>query len=311
MTELNKQQGIALMMVLLILAIASVASVSMSTARQLDIRRTKNLLRSGQAWEYVDGLESWAAAVLIEDGQDNKTDSLDDKWNKPLPKTPIPGGNLLAGIDDLQGRFNLNNLLKEGKPSQLDIQRFQRLLVFLSIKPELSAAILDWMDSDAEIRYPSGAEDESYLRHHPPYRSANRLFSDVSELLLIAGVTLEIYQKLSPNIYAADQYEPININTATPLMIRCLADNVKEDALDTLIRARKNNAFATVEDFIKHSVAAKLGLAKDGISVTSNQFLLVGKIQLDKLELAFESQLARTDDQVTVVKRTRKGIRNG
>ncbi|TAL44132.1 MAG: general secretion pathway protein GspK, partial [Methylovulum sp.] len=45
-----QQQGVALIIVLLILSIATIAVVSMSSSRQLDIRRTENLLRSAQAF---------------------------------------------------------------------------------------------------------------------------------------------------------------------------------------------------------------------------------------------------------------------
>ena len=61
------QQGIALITVLLVLSIATVALVSMSTSRQLDIRRTQNLLRSSQAFAYVYSLETWADTVLGKD----------------------------------------------------------------------------------------------------------------------------------------------------------------------------------------------------------------------------------------------------
>lgn len=304
---LTDQRGIALMTVLLILAIATVALVSMSSSRQLDIRRTENLIRTAQTWEYLYSLESWAGNVLQQDHNENKLDSLDDKWTQPLAKTRVPGGTMQAEITDLQGRFNLNNLLVENQPSELDIKRFQRLLVFLKIKPEIVGPILDWIDRDVEIRYPEGAEDETYMRRKIPYRSANRFFSDVSELLLVHGITREDYDKLKPYVYVTENYAPLNINTADPLLIRSLVNELSNYQTELLVRARTRQPFEKIEDFLKQDAFAGLGLTKEGLSVTSNHFLLSGTIQVGKILLMFDSQLKRKESgQTALVKRQRR-----
>ena len=60
----DRQQGVALITALLVVAIAAVAAVSMASRQQLDIRRTGGLLHGEQAWAYVNGAETWARAVL-------------------------------------------------------------------------------------------------------------------------------------------------------------------------------------------------------------------------------------------------------
>jgi general secretion pathway protein K len=307
-----RQRGIALMTVLIILAIATVVLVSMSGSRQLDIRRTENLLRAAQAWEYLYSVENWAATVLQQDLADNKADSFADAWAKPFPETPAPDGKLQAGLTDLQGRFNLNNLWLDDHASEIDVQRFQRLLVLLKIKPTLIAAILDWIDPDMDIRYPHGAEDETYLQYPTPYRSANRLFSDVSELLLIHGMTRDDYNKLKPYVYVIYNYAPMNVNTADPLLLRCLTDKLSEDDTDSLIRAIKDAPFEKIEDFLKRDTVAKLGITKEGLGVTSSDFLLSGSIQIGKISLMFDSQLKREDSgQTAIVKRMRRSPTHG
>ncbi len=312
LSERNRSQGVALIMVLLILAIATVALVSMSSSRQLDIRRTENLLRSAQAFEYIYSLESWAANTLRADMHENKLDSFDDSWSKPLPETAIQGGAMQARLTDLQGRFNLNNLLVEEKPSDLDLQRFNRLLAELKIKPAVIDAILDWIDADSAIRYPDGAEDETYLQQKTPYRSANQPFAEVSELLLIHGITPEDYNKLKPYIYVAGRYAPLNVNTASPVLLRCLADNLSAKNAELLIRAIKHTPFKTVEAFLQHDAVAKLGINKQGLTVTSSNFLLSGSIRVGKISLLFDSQLARRENGlITLIKRQRRSPSNG
>ena len=58
--------------------------------------------------------------------------------------------------------------------------------------PAISCAILDWIDPD-ENTHLNGAENEEYQRRDPPYYAKNKPIDDLSELLLIRGITPEMY----------------------------------------------------------------------------------------------------------------------
>lgn len=306
----SSERGIALITVMLVLAVVTVALVSMSSNRQMDIRRTENQLRAIQAWEYVHGLEAWAEGRLRADFADNKNDALTDLWSKPL-STTIPEGSFEANITELQGRINLNNLLVDGEASDDDVQRLKRLFSNLDIKPELVDAMLDWIDADMDIRYPHGAEDETYTKLSQPYRSANSLFSDVSELLRVQGFTLKDYEKLLPYIYVTENYEPLNVNTASAVVLRAMADDIKKDQAESIFRA-SGKPFEKVEDFLKDEAMAGISVNKTSLSVTSNHFLLSGQIDMGKNGLAFQSLLKRNKDGVvTVVSRMRRSSIDG
>jgi len=301
------QHGVALITVLLVLAIASVAVVSMSTARQADIRRTGNQVLAEQRWELVLALEQQAGAVLAADAKSNAIDSGDDLWNKPSLHSGAAGMTATANIEDLQGRINLNNLIRDGELSGDDVSRMRRLLSHLQLKPELLDAIIDWIDADMEIRYPHGAEDETYTRRQPPYRAANRPFADVSELLLVDGVDREIYQVLRPFIYVADGYAPLNINTAEAGVLRCLADDISQDQAASIFRA-SGKPFKKIEDFLKDEAVAELKIGKSGLSVVSEHFQLRGTIDAAAGRFQFVSQLRRDKGQVAVDRRQRLGV---
>jgi general secretion pathway protein K len=171
--------------------------------------------------------------------------------------------------------------------------------------------MLDWIDPDMEIRYPHGAEDETYSRLSQPYRSANSLFSDVSELMRVQGFTLKEYEKLLPYIYVADSYEPINVNTASAVVLRAIADNIKKDQAESVFRAH-GKPFQKMEDFMKDEAMAGISVNKATLSVTSNHFLLSGQVDMGKNGLVFQSQLKRNKKgAVTVVKRMRISSLNG
>ena len=309
--QIKAQKGIALITVMLVLAVVTVALVSMSSDRQMDIRRTDNQLRSAQAWEYVYGLEAWAANQLKLDIDNNKYDALTDLWAKPLTKKPTSEGSVKANIIELQGKINLNNLLVDGKASEEDVQQLKRLLSHLEIKPELVDAMLDWIDSDMDIRYPNGAEDETYTRLLPPYRSANVPFAEVSELLRVQGITLKDYKKMLPYIYVADTYEPININTASPEVLRTLAPNIKKNEAESIYRA-SGKPFAKVDEFLKDEAMKGISVNKAKLSVDSHLYLLSGHIDMGRNALLFQTQLSLSQSgEVKVTKRLRRSLLDG
>ena len=182
------QRGVALLTALLVVSLATVAAVAMATRQHVDVRRTGNLLHGEQAYAYALAAESWARVIMDRDAEDSSIDTLEEDWAFALPPISVEGGFVDGRITDLQGRFNINNLVGvKGAPSEADRDYFNRLLVVLDLDPALTNALLDWLDADIDARYPDGAEDDTYLLNNPPYRAANRPLSSVSELGLVKG----------------------------------------------------------------------------------------------------------------------------
>jgi general secretion pathway protein K len=284
----------------------------MASRQQVDIRKTENLLRLDQAWEYVMSIEGWAAGRLVADRNANKFDSSLDSWGYSIAPTQVAGGELAARISDLQGRFNLNNLVKEGASSQQDVDRFRRLLNILDIDVGLADALLDWMDSDSVPRYPAGAEDESYINRQPPYRTANRPLSHIAELLLVEGVDAEIYEKLRPHVAVLPERSSINVNTASSEVLRSLADGITQEDAEILIMARSQQPFEKVQVFLQHDALAGLTINGVGIGIESSYFLVEGDVHMGRLLLRHRSTMHRpSKGDVRVVRRSRKGVFDG
>jgi general secretion pathway protein K len=253
MTASSRQRGIALITAIFVVALASIAAVAMFEATAIAVRRTSLLSESETEWWFADGIESWVKEILMLDAQQNQTDGLGDIWAQPVLGLPIGDekgniGNASGYLEDLQGRFNLNNLgTTNPQQLQLYLSQFQRLLDNL---PNFDAsgyrgvgmAIHDWIDADSEPSGPGGAEDVDYLSLDPPYRAANQPLHSVSELLLIKGVTPELYRALAPYVAALPATgagTPINVNTASEPVLRCLAPDLNGAALEKFLRSRK------------------------------------------------------------------------
>lgn len=304
-TGTSRQQGVALVTALLVVALATVAAVAMATRLHVDVRRTGNLIHGEQAYAYALAAESWAEVILRRDARDSTYDALDEDWAFALPPIPVEGGYVSGHVSDLQGRFNVNNLLDaNGMPDAKSIEYFRRLLNVLNLDPELAAALLDWIDADINATFPGGAEDDTYLLEDPPYRAANRRLVSISELRLVHGFTDDVIKVLAPHVTALPDVTPINVNTATAEVLLALNENMNVQGVETLLADREQHPFQNTQDFLAHDALAGLGIT-GGVDVSSHWFLVLTDVSVGIGTAQLESVLKRDQQDVRVVSRTR------
>lgn len=260
---MTKQRGVALITVLLIVVFAASISFALLERQLLDIHRTENILTVGRAELYAQGGEEWARGMLLRNQEEDKKESntydgLQEAWAQPLPPTPIEtGGEITTTIEDMQSRFNLNNLhlLKDADDEtkaqvEQQLKLFTRLLRTLEIDEQLAKKVADWLDQDINIRFPNGAEDQEYLALERPYRAANGPMSSPTELRLINEITLEEYEKLLPFVTVLPGSTLININTTSIELLQALDDTLDDPSAETLVDERKETPFQTKGEFL-------------------------------------------------------------
>jgi len=299
------QRGVALVTALLVVSLATMAAVSMVTRQHVDVRRTGNLLHGEQAYAYALAAESWALVILNNDKKDSEIDMLEEDWATALPPIAVEGGFVNGLITDLQGRFNVNNVVgDDGKPKVADKAYFGRLLLVLGLDPALTNALIDWIDPDINASYPDGAEDDTYLLNNPPYRAANRPLSSVSELALVKGFTAGVIAVLEPHITALPTGTSINVNTATPQVLRALDEKLTESDVTALIEGRGEEGYLDKTAFLKHDALA--GLPVDvNIGTVSNWFNVQTDVTVGRGSARLQSVLWRKDASTRVVSRIR------
>jgi len=302
-----KEQGVALITVMLILALATILAVSMSSRQQLNIHRSSNIFNFEQAYQYVLGAESWAQQILKRDDKANDNDSFQDDWALPLPELPIEGGSMSGQIEDLQARFNLNNLVLNGKPQKLEVDRFKRLLRILELNEDISAVIIDWIDENENVTF-SGAEDNDYLNLASPYRAANGAMQDVSELLLLKGFDFDSYEKLRQFVCVLESGSNINVNTASAEVLSSLTAGLTLEDAKSLLSERDKKAYEKIEDFIQSPLLKKIEVKKDGLSVDSHYFLLSSNAKIGKINVDYNSVLYRENDESVMILKRNRGV---
>ena len=269
------QQGVALIMVIIVVAIITVAVAGMASRQQLDIRRSGNIFDLDKAYLLTLGAEDFARAVLIQDGIDSEIEKLSEPWAQETPPFPVGDGVLVGRLEDMQGRFNVNNLIDaNGEVDQIALKRFERLLALVGLERTLAQAVLDWIDGDSEARFPDGAEDDYYMQQTPGYSAANRPLVSPSELVLVKGIGYKGYQALAPYVAALPQGVGIDVNTAPALVIAALVEGFSEEDAKMVVEERGEEGVDGVEDFLALSSLAGATIDEAGLTVASSYFLL-------------------------------------
>lgn len=297
-----QQRGAALITAILIVAIASIIATSIYYDSFLYIKRSSNMLLSDQARLYSLGAEDWAADILTRDLQDDPSrDHLAEEWAAVLPPLPIDGGTLQGGLEDQQGRFNLNNLVTiGGEINEVAYEQFKRLLEATGQSTQLADRVVDWLDTDQEPRFPDGAEDPVYSGLRVPYRTANGPITSTSELLAIEGFDREIFLALAPFVTALPIGTKVNINTASLPVIYAAVPEISLADAEGLIESRPEDGFATMDEFTSQAENAD----PLELSLKSQYFKLSVRVTIGTLQLNMYSLLARESSAVRPVLRS-------
>lgn len=234
---MKQQRGIAIVTVMLMVSLATIAVTGMMAQQRLEVRRSATLFAIAQRNSIAEAGEQFAFSILSKDktqGQYVNTDSPDDDWNTPIPELPVVSGGTISGcLHDLSGRLNVNNLLTpEGQINQVYKERFENLFSSLNIDTNWVNALIDWIDKNQEVSGGAGAESDFYIGLDPPYRAADQEMLSVTEIAMVRGFheDRELYEKLLPHVTALPRGSKLNVNMATPEVILSLAgfmDKVK------------------------------------------------------------------------------------
>ncbi len=319
----SQSSGVALITAMLVVALATVLATALISQLFMDTRRTENILSNEQAYLYALSAEKIATNLLFEDQQNSAYDSLDEIWAAQAPPFPVEGGQVMVSMEDLQGRFNLNNLSKviNNAGQQNAVQVFKRLLTQLQIPPTLSDAVVDWLDADLETTIPNGAEDDYYMSLTTPYRAANTLISSPSELRLIKGFNDKVsetetaYQRIIKFVSALPIVTDINVNTApAEVLISASADIEAADAAK-IIQYRgvsivePGTPYKTLDEFKNYmqDTLNKENFDTAGLNIKTQYFLLQSYAQIGQGHSRLYSILNRQDDgRITTISRSQE-----
>jgi general secretion pathway protein K len=215
--SMRNRRGVALLITL------SVTTVLVTAALEYNRRARYAVISSAAARNHLTMSEMASAgvqvamAILAKDKADNDTDTPMDDWADPqkidevLKEFPFEDGRLSLVITDETGKIQINALVNYPDSRQFnEAQRslWERFLQYYADQKELKLnlkddseptaiinSLKDWLDSgdNDAITGLSGAESSYYMDRQPPYPARNAPITDPNDLLLIKGVTPELF----------------------------------------------------------------------------------------------------------------------
>lgn len=250
----QRQQGMALLMALVMMAIAVTLVAGLWYSSRLSLFRTQQSHQNLQAQHLSQGLLIWASDILENDYSESNQayDTSGDAWHQGIRGMVVEQAVLSGDLTGMNHLFNINNLMVNNEVSQVHLDYFIRLLTALNLDVSLADKILDWMDPDQQPR-PGGAEDFAYAAESPPYQTAGAPFSHIRELYLIAGMDEAQFKQLSPYVTALPVMQSsslMNINTLPPVMIKALDPAISEE-LAVRIYQQGEASFTRMDDFYR------------------------------------------------------------
>jgi general secretion pathway protein K len=292
------QRGVALITAVLIVALATILAIDVTFRGMVDQRRSANLLAFDQGFEVALGAEAWAADFLRQDAQDSQQDHLGETWAQSMPPLPIDEGigTVEGRVEDLQGRFNLNNLVfADGTPNEPAIRQLERILTMVEVEPTWAAAIADWVDADVDPGFPDGAEDSAYTGMDPPHLAANMPVTRASELMVLPEFGIDRYRRLQPYVTALPVGTKLNVCTAPGVVLDSLSESQRQFSLNPqdLVTRRKEACFPTLEDIRGTLGQGAYDQVKDTLAESSSYFRATVWVTIGTTQFTLYSLLAR------------------
>jgi general secretion pathway protein K len=337
----NNEMGVALVVIMLIVALVTILAVEMSSRLQLNIARTSNVKANNQAYWYALGAEQYAQnslKTLQTLAGDNI--NLSQPWAQEF-EYPIEGGSIKAVLSDMRACFNLNGVNSEIEsedepepgspepepesapdprprgngptPSQ---QAFHNLLenfiqdAFLA--DTIRDSMIDWLDDDDNPNN-FGAEDADYESLPIPYLAANNPMSHPSEIRLINGIDQGVrdgwLKGLKEVICVLPESQlKINVNTIREDNAVVLAA-LLGDTLDTglsIINNRPEEGFQSKEDFLGLSEVRALELSQEQsqwFDITTEYFKLETTAKFQGAQFKMATVFELNDSGITIISR--------
>lgn len=231
------QDGVALMLALIFVALLAVLVVAFVYEMEVDASFAQNQGADFQAQlaarsAVVEGMMILAEqfAETYESGMPPVDSEMDaTQWAGGSALMPLNEASMRTTINDEFGKINLNALLiyEEGGKRRND-PLIAALRHFFALRDDALHdpvdAIIDWLDyGDMDAQEPDGAENDYYMSLENPYPCKNGPMDAIEELLLIKGITPEVYfgnaeleqEPLSEYLTVhGDWLGRVNVNTA-------------------------------------------------------------------------------------------------
>lgn len=253
--NLEEDKGIALILTITLIGLMVLLSMQFSRSMRTGLYETSNFDDEIRLGTIAKSGFNCGLAVLFED--DPNEDSLRDTWaslkeNSLLSSALFDNDGMFEiQIIDLAGKIPINRLINQD--GEYNVKQKEILTRLLSMPrfnleqdkvEDILDSIKDWIDKDNEsTRF--GAENSHYQALDHPYSCRNAPFKSLEELLLVKGITQELFYGTDDavgvsNFLTVYGDEKININTADPLVLGALSEDLDSVMIEEMVDYRED-----------------------------------------------------------------------
>jgi general secretion pathway protein K len=302
-----RQQGAALLTAMIIVTVVATLASGMvwQQWRALQVEAAERAQTQSE-W-VLQGALDWTRMILREDAREGGADHLGEPWAAPLAEARLstflaadrsmaedaPDAFLSGRIVDAQSRYNLRNLIQQGKVSRSELQTLERLCGFLGLNGDVAPRL-----AEALRRATPGSATEA-----PSDTDANAapptlpLMPTSVEDLGWLGMDAATVQRLKPYVVLLPRETPVNLNTAAKEVIAAVLPGIDLATAERLVQSRLRDPLKSPAD--AKSVLGERALTDARrVSVNSNYFIVYGALRLDQVTVAQRSLLERNGRNV-------------
>jgi type II secretory pathway component PulK len=215
----HRESGIALILVMGAIIVLTALVGGFTYSMKVEARLAQNYHNDAEMeWMARSGVElaRYVLSQELQSPEGRMYDSLSQKWaggvgnmtnealaGISLTDNEIGNGRFSIKIIDQERRFNINNTDRFVLGHALTMMN-----VDASQHATIIDSIMDWRDPDDDPGL-NGTESDSYLRLETPYYAKNGPIDDMTELLLVNGMTPEIFWGSGSTNVVRDPSQPV------------------------------------------------------------------------------------------------------
>ncbi len=236
----RRDRGAVLLIVLWIMVAMSVLGLSFSAAIRTEVNAARNvvdqkqsyyLARAGFEYAVFKILEARSAFAQSQQLLEGELESIPEVLTG-FSTLQLENGVAEVEVIDETGKINLN-----APVDQTFSDLVYNVLIVVGVEPVLAEtitdSIIDWKDED-DFPQPNGAESGFYRSSETPYNAKNGPFDVPDELLLVRGVTPEIYYGRKGLTESGERFEFYGLQNYFTTFTRGNAINVNSAPLQVL-----------------------------------------------------------------------------
>jgi general secretion pathway protein K len=308
----SKQSGVAIVAVMLIVMLATAIVSSLFYRESIAIRSIENRLTLQQTRWVERAVLDWSRVILRADAQNPQTaatDTLQEVWAVPVADTVLDetvtagadikngrnSARLSGGMEDAQGKFNLNNLVTEtGAQSPEMYKALEKLLQITGQPLVLAQNLLARQLTSA----PTTFDNKAVAATTPALLT-------IDDLRTVKGFNTDVIKALEPFAIFLPKQTTVNINTAPAETLAAVIPDLDLAGARRFVSNRERTAYrdlATAGTAMFAGSSNATPLSPTLLDVKSAFFVVRGTIKFDRVEASTETLLNRISArQVDVV----------